>query len=359
MDRIRNPENEIMDFFMAKIRPKGVFVTLLTTEPSEKDANDLQSLERLELVKVWDKMFKGARGAVERRGFIGVHNMPELVGITGACENVDTLFKVDYFGKQAYLAQSDQLYLELLTPHLDRVYAEIQSFRMEEAADDRHLCQFSLFEIEMQGNLDDLIETAEDIVQSACNSVLNRHANGMSRAWYAHAQKHRLDDIRFNRITYTDAVEVLQGAFPWLKWGDDLKANHEKKLTDLFGPVFVTHYPKPIKFFNMKENAENPEVVNSCDLLLPFAGESMGAAERETEHDRIEARLKESDMYARLIELGGKDEDFEWYLNAHKGKDIPLHSGAGIGMARLAQFILGKNDIRECVPFLINSENLL
>ena len=80
---------------------------------------------------------------------------------------------------------------------------------------------------------------------------------------------------------------------------------------------------------------------------------------RQDEHDVIEHRLKTSDMYKRLIDLGGTDEDFAWYLDAHKDKDIPLHSGAGIGMARVAQFLIGADDIRDAVPFLINSENLL
>jgi asparaginyl-tRNA synthetase len=70
-------------------------------------------------------------------------------------------------------------------------------------------------------------------------------------------------------------------------------------------------------------------------------------------------RLKTSDMYARLIELGGTDEDFEWYLSAHRGKDIPDHAGCGIGMARVAQFIIGQPDIRASVPFLMNRDNLL
>lgn len=305
-------------------------------------------------------MFRGAREFVEEAGFIGVHNAPEIVGITGACENVDTLFKVDYFGRQAYLAQSDQLYLELLTPYLEKVYAEIQSFRMEPDADDRHLTQFALFELEHQGDLDDLIENIEGVVRSAVDNVIFldtevHDALGMSPEWIDF-----LRNLEFARITYHDAIQALKvSAFPDLEWGEDLKADHEAELTALFGPVFVTHYPLEIKFFNMRQNEMNPLLVNSCDLLLPFSGESAGAAERETEHDKIVHRLKTSDMYARLIELGGKDEDFEWYLNAHRDKDIPLHSGCGIGMARVAQFILGNNDIRECVPFLMNKDNLL
>jgi len=85
----------------------------------------------------------------------------------------------------------------------------------------------------------------------------------------------------FGRITYTKAVELLAGY--GVKWGDDLKSSHEKMLVNINGnkPLFVTHFPKAMKFFNMKENDESPEVVNSADLLLPAGGEAVGAAERE------------------------------------------------------------------------------
>ena len=318
---------------------------------------------RMYLIKVWDAMFKGARAEVEERGFVGVHNAPELVGITGACENVDTLFKVDFFGKRAYLAQSDQLYLELLTPHLGKVYAEIQSFRMEPEADKRHLCQFSLFEIEHKGDLYELMDNIEAILWRMVDEVL--FAIGSDKMDYAAVSQGRWRGL-FNhpktlaRVTYDWSVEFLQdNGFPELKWGDDLKADHEAAIVAECGPCFVIRYPKSLKFFNMRVNEDDPRVVNSCDLLLPFAGESAGAAERETEHDKIVERLHSSDMYKRLIELGGKDEDFAWYLDAHRDVDVPLHSGAGIGMARIAQFILGVDDIRDAVPFVINSENLL
>jgi hypothetical protein len=105
--------------------------------PAGAHLTDLSG-RRMAIVRIWDAMFRGARSYVERHGFVGVHNMPEIVGVTGACENVDTLFKVDFFGKPAFLAQSDQLYLELLTPQLGRVYAEIQSPRQPRRADRPH-----------------------------------------------------------------------------------------------------------------------------------------------------------------------------------------------------------------------------
>ena len=310
---------------------------------------------RIALVRIWDAMFRGARRYVEARGFIGVHNMPEIVGVTGACENVDTLFKVDFFGKPAFLAQSDQLYLELLTPVLGQVYAEIQSFRMEPDADDRHLCQFALFEIEHLGTLDELIGNISGIVQSATAEVVRSCSAELALFGRDVTE---LRSMEFARITYADAVDLLADEFPDLAWGDDLVAIHEAAIVAHIGPCFVTHYPKDIKFFNMRINDDDARIVNSTDLLLPYAGESAGAAEREHEYATIVERLHTSSMYARLLEHGAQPGDFDWYLDAHKDKEIPLHSGAGIGMARLAQFILGVEDIRDAVPFLLNRENL-
>lgn len=323
--------------------------------PAGAHLTDLSG-RRMAIVRIWDAMFRGARSYVERHGFVGVHNMPEIVGVTGACENVDTLFKVDFFGKPAFLAQSDQLYLELLTPQLGRVYAELQSFRMEPEADDRHLCQFSLFEIEHLGNLDELIGHVSGIVQAAAREVVARCGDELAMFGRNTAE---LRNLAFGRITYDNAIDLLADEFPDLAWGDDLTAVHEEAIVRHLGPCFVTHYPKDIKFFNMRINDSDPRLVNSTDLLLPKAGESAGAAEREHEHARIVERLHTSPMYETLIRNGATDEDFAWYLDAHIDRDIPLHSGAGIGMARVAQFILGVDDIREAVPFIVNRENLL
>lgn len=144
----------------------------------------------------------------------------------------------------------------------------------------------------------------------------------------------------------------------WLKDRDEVVAQCHRWIKAGYHKQIINRKLEPYAHIKVLVTGD-PRVVNSCDLLLPFSGESAGAAERETEHDTIEHRLKTSDMYARLIELGGKDEDFAWYLDAHRDKDIPLHSGCGIGMARVAQFILGQPDIRQSVPFLMNKDNLL
>jgi asparaginyl-tRNA synthetase len=311
---------------------------------------------RLGLIRVWDAMLRGARAYVENQGFVAVHNMPHVVGITGACENIDTLFKTDFFGKQAYLTQTGQLYLELVSQNMRRVYCEIQSFRSEPTIDDRHLCQFHLFEIEHQGNLPELIGHISGIVRNMANRVAAECADVLAN--YGRNPEDLLD-IQFGCMTYERAIAYLRPEFPDLEFGDDLKAHHERLLSSRLGPMFLTHFPMPIKFFNMRQNEQDPRVVNSTDLILPLAGEAAGAAEREHTYDRLVLRLKASPMYRRLLELGGQEEDFAWYLNAHKNKNIPLHSGAGIGVARVAQFLLGLEDIRDAVPFVINRDNLL
>lgn len=340
----------------------------------------LQDPRTASLVRLWHHMFQGARKYVLENGFIGVHNAPELVGIAGSCESVDSLFKVDFFGEEAYLTQSDQLYLEMLTPALGKVYAEIQSFRAEDVVDERHLCQFSLFEIEHLGGLDELIANLQGILQYAVDEVLT-HADQDLQDLGVTLKHHNLlrsvasSSFDLPRMTYTDAVRRLRvDGFPDLVWGDDLKAHHEAALADEFGPMIVSHYNTAQKFFNMRkvrdehltESAHgvssacvDNSVVASCDLILPFSGESAGAAEREHEYEKVVTRLKSSPMYKILRDRGVKDEDFDWYLDAHKDKDIPLHSGAGIGMARVAQFILGASDIREAVPFVIARDSLL
>ncbi|MBF9219726.1 amino acid--tRNA ligase-related protein [Hymenobacter ruricola] len=316
--------------------------------------------KRMAVIKVWDAMMRGARKYCEQEGFVTIHNMPHIVGVTGACENTDTLFTLDWYdGKKMFLPQSNQLYIEMLTQAVEggRVCGEIQSFRKELNADNRRLAQFTLFEIEHLGDLDELLGHLAGIVRTAANEVATKCAKEL--ALFGRDASELLD-LTFKRMTYEAAVELLkENGFPELVFGDDLGATHEGRLTELMGPMFVTHYPEEIKFFNMRTNDDDPRVVNSSDLLLPLSGESAGSAEREFDGAKLREKLQKSSMLEGLIRQGMKLEDFEWYLSFHEEHDVKLHSGAGVGMARVAQFILGQTDIRECVPFLINRDNVI
>jgi asparaginyl-tRNA synthetase len=123
-------------------------------------------------------------------------------------------------------------------------------------------------------------------------------------------------------------------------------------------PTFITHYPEKIKFFNMRRNKNNPDVVNSADLILPFGGEAVGSAEREYDYELLCNKLLKSEMYKRLAEKGKNINDFKWYLELVKKHSIQ-HSGCGIGLNRVTQFILGSHDIRTSTAYPMNAESLM
>jgi asparaginyl-tRNA synthetase len=308
------------------------------------------------VVKTESSLLKGARRYFEEHGFVEVV-VPHLTKATGACENIATMFELDYFAQRSYLSQTGQLYLEVLTPFIDKVWCIGPSFRAEPSADDRHLTEFVLIEIEFAGNFEELLSHIEATICSMVNTTLKERETDLQ---LLNVNTDRLARLSrpFQRITYTEAVGLLTDY--GVRWGDDLKSHHEKALVQMHGnqPLFVTHFPKTIKFFNMRENDENPSIVNSADLLLPMGGEAVGAAEREHRYDKLYQRLIDSSMFKQLAAKGGTTEDFRWYLDFHK-ENRNLHSGWGVGLNRVTQFVLDTDDIRTTTAFPLNSESIL
>jgi len=311
----------------------------------------LQSVARIESTVLF-----GARKYFNENGFIEI-TVPHITKATGACENIATMFNLDFFGERRYLSQTGQLYLEVLTPFLDKVFAIGPSFRAEPSVDERHLVEFTLIELEFRGDFKELLVHIEKIMYNMIQEVIKNCANDLQ---ILGVNVDRLTNLSlpFKRITYSEAVETLQEF--GVKWGDDLKSQHEQFLVEKFGgrPLFVTHFPKTIKFFNMKENDLDPRVVDSADLLLPYSGEAAGAAEREYEYEKLLHRLSESNMLNMLKERGGSINDFGWYLNYYKKFGGCPHSGCGIGLNRITQFILESKDIRKSTVWPMNKETV-
>lgn len=308
------------------------------------------------IVSIEAGLLRSARQYFEKHNFIEVV-VPHITRVTGACENIDTLFSLDYFGEEAYLVQTGQLYLEALIPTLGNVFCVGPSFRAEPKADERHLTEFTLVEIEFPGNFDELLIHIENIVYNMIQTILKNKEKEMK---LLNINKKRLGSIKlpFRRLSYTEAIQILQENNIDIKWGNDLKSTHEKLLVSDGIPTFITHYPEKIKFFNMKRNEKNPEVVNSADLILPFSGEAVGAAEREYKYELLYEKLLNSAMYKRLVEKGKTINDFKWYMDLVKRYSIQ-HSGCGIGLNRITQFILGSDDIRTSTAYPLNSEALM
>lgn len=318
--------------------------------------NILKTEEIQAIAKIESSAMKGARKYCEENNFVEIM-APHITKATGSCENFLTVFEVDYFGRRMYLAQTAQLYLEVLTPSLKRVWCVIHSFRAEPEADDRHLTEFPLIELEFEGNFEDLIKHIEGIIFSMVSKVREEREEEL--------KKFEIDDEYlsvfkppYKRITYTKAIEILKNRGIEIEWGDDIKSKHEKILLEYLGmkPFFLTHWPVHLKFFDMKVNDKDPRIANSCDLILPFSGEAVGGSEREYTYERLKKKLEESQMLKLIKERGGRVEDFDWFLNFYKNTKANLHSGFGVGFNRVIQSILKLPDIRMSTVFPLNRE---
>ena len=269
--------------------------------------------------------------------------VPSLTLATGACENVNTIFEVAFEGGTTWngrtprLSQTGQLFLESCVRDFGNVYCLGKSFRAEMKDDGRHLMEFMLAEIEIPTNLDGLLKGMEGFIRSIATSA---------------GKSYLLDSREFVRIKYSECMEHLD-----LAWGTDLNGKQEQNIvSEMAGnyPTFITHFPIPSpdyeveKFFNMKRQGDE---VLSADLLLPGVGESAGAAEREHDYKKVLDSLVESNMFKRLQELGGSLDDFAWYLNHLKEKGNVPHSGCGIGMARVNQWLLSSDRIQDTTAF--------
>ncbi|MCC7569880.1 hypothetical protein KO465_00865 [Candidatus Micrarchaeota archaeon] len=314
---------------------------------------------KVAVAKVEAQLLKSAREFFDKHDYTEVV-VPHVTRATGACENIDTLFGLNYFGKQGYLTQTGQLYLESLIPDLKNVFCIGPSFRAEPRVDNRHLTEFTLVEIELPCGFNELLDHIEELTTQMVFGVAE---NCKEELEFLGVQAEKLKGIKnnFQRISYTFAIEKLKEQGFEIGWGDDLKSKHEAKLVELNNnnPVFITHFPKAIKFFNMKENDSDSSIVNSADLILPVSGEAVGSAEREHRHDHMVRRLKESFMLKQLEKRGGSIDDFSWYLNLIKDKSNIPHSGCGIGLNRITQFVTNASDIRDTTTFPLNKETMV
>lgn len=331
------------------------------------------------LAKVYESLNAGVMAQYKKIGLTYV-DVPEIVGITGACENIDTLFKVgNRLGLPLFFTQTGQLALEQSLQSFNGCCTVIHSGRDEEEEDERHLRQFRLTEEEAdcsyagmtRDTYDEdkmyemLLEHIQMAIQSMLKQVLKDNSGVLKKVYKRDIAKLEYAAThKFLRIAYEDAVKLLnKNGYPNVHFGDDLKADHEAKIVELLNkkgsevPVFIMKYPKEIKFFNMKVSTTDPRVCLSADCIFPYAGEGTGASVREHDFDKLNERLITSTMYDLHIKRGGVYEDFGWYLNIMKQKATNPHAGYGIGNERVVQYIFGEKDIRNTSLFsLLNQQ---
>ncbi len=303
------------------------------------------------------------------RGFVYVHT-PIITA--SDCEGAGAMFgvttldlqnlprlpegKVDYtrdfFGKPAYLTVSGQLEGEIFALALGNVYTFGPTFRAENSNTPRHLAEFWMIEPEMAFcDLADDMQLAEEFLKYVIGYVLDQC--GPDLEFF----NERIDDSvlatlehvvtsPFERITYTEAVRLLEGAgrsweFP-VHFGVDLQSEHERYLTEekFRRPVIVTDYPREIKAFYMRMN-DDGKTVRAMDVLVPRIGEIIGGSQREERVDVLRERIRAQNL---------NEDAYWWYLELRKYGSVP-HAGFGLGLERMLMYLTGMKNIRDVVPF--------
>ncbi|MFV8750793.1 asparagine--tRNA ligase [Nannocystaceae bacterium ST9] len=304
------------------------------------------------------------------RGFFYVHT-PIITG--SDCEGAGEMFRVttldvgapprhpdgsiaedqDFFAKPTYLTVSGQLNGEAFAMGLSEIYTFGPTFRAENSNTSRHVAEFWMIEPEMAwADLDDDADLAEAFVKHLLRTALDRC--GEDLAFFDDrvekgliARLERVANANFARITYTEAVALLEKSeakfeFP-VGWGKNLQAEHERFITEkvLERPTFVFDYPKQIKAFYMRRNPDDMTVA-AMDLLVPKVGELIGGSQREERLDVLEAIIA-ADSHLNMA-------DYQWYLDTRRFGAAP-HAGFGLGFERLVMYVTGMENIRDVIPF--------
>ncbi len=302
---------------------------------------------------------------MHEEGFIYVHT-PIIT--KSDCEGGSELFRVstqdiyskdstllpndELFGGKTYLTPTGQLEGEAMALALGKIYTFGPTFRAENSNTTRHANEFWMMEPEIAFcDLDGLMDFEEKMIKSVIRHLLTTCVDELEfcNKNIDTGLIERLELVansEFGRITYTDAIKILEKNnenFEFkVDWGCDIQTEHERYLSEVAfnKPVFVTHYPKEIKAFYMKQD-DGGKTVSAVDLLVPGIGELTGGSQRETDFDKLTHRMSE---------LGLKQEDYWWYLNLRKYGSVE-HSGFGIGFERLIMYVTGMSNIRDVELF--------
>jgi len=311
----------------------------------------IRSRKQWALLRLRATVMRACRDWLDQHGFVEM-STPILTPAAG--EGTSTLFEVDYFGEQVYLAQTGQLYNEANIYSFGKVYCFGPTFRAEKSKTRRHMTEFWMLEPEAAFcDLDQLMEIEEQMVSYVVQRCLDERANELK---VLERDTSLLENVvpPFPRVSYDEAFERItairaQTADPELKealtleWGQDFGSPHETELTKQFDrPMFVYGFPTKAKAFYMEPWPNRPEVCKSVDMLAPEGyGEITGGSERISDPDLLLKRIHEEKLPA---------EAFKWYLDLRRYGSVP-HSGFGLGVERTVAWIAGVHHIRETNPF--------
>ena len=308
----------------------------------------VRSAKQWAALRIRSEIMKSIHDFYEKEGFIRF-DAPILT--PSACEGTSTLFSTQYFDEKAYLTQSGQLYAEVGAMAFGKVYVFGPTFRAEKSKTRKHLTEFWMVEPEVAfADLNDNMDLGERFIEHIVQSVLANRARELE---ILERDLGKLESIRgpFPRISYDEALQVLEKKGVSIPWGEDFGAPHETALGEVFGkPVFVHHMPSQIKafYFKQSDTVGGPATEGTgkyalgCDLIAPDGyGEIIGGGQREENYEVLKRRIAEHQL---------KEEDYAWYLDLRRFGSVP-HSGFGLGVERTVAWMTGVEHVRETIPF--------
>jgi asparaginyl-tRNA synthetase len=300
----------------------------------------LRSHRQHAVLRVRHEIIRACRNFFDERGFILV-DAP--IFTPNACEGTTTLFQTQYFDETAYLTQSGQLYSEATAAAFGKVYCFGPTFRAEKSKTRRHLMEFWMVEPEVAfAQLADMMELAEQFLTFVVQRVLETRRHELS---VLERDVSKLEAVKapFPRLTYEEAVSVLQKRNNPTKLGEDFGGDEETIISQEFDrPVIVHRYPTALKAFYMQPDEARPDLALCMDVLAPEGyGEIIGGGQRIHDVELLRARLKEHCL---------PEEAFRWYLDLRQFGSVP-HAGFGMGIERAVAWICGLEHVRETIPF--------
>lgn len=302
----------------------------------------LRSKRQFAIQQIRNEMIRATYEFFNKEGFIKM-DAPILTG--SSPEGTTELFETDYFDKKAYLSQSGQLYAEAGAMAYGKVFTFGPVFRAEKSKTRRHLTEFWMIEPEMAfTHQDESLEIQERYIAFLVQSVIDQCQYELKLLDRDVDQLKKYTKLPYPRISYDQAIEMLQKGVMDVKWGDDFGSPEETYISDQFEqPVFILNYPQSIKPFYMKPKPGAEDKLYVCaDLLAPEGyGEIIGGSERETDYDKLTAKIE-----AKGLDLA----EYQWYLDLRKYGSVP-HSGFGLGLERAITWICHLDHLRETIPF--------
>jgi asparaginyl-tRNA synthetase len=301
----------------------------------------LRSRRQHAAIRVRHEVIKAIRDYFDSHGFTLVDTP---IFTPAACEGTTTLFEVDYFeDEKVYLTQSGQLYNEANAMAFGNVYCFGPTFRAEKSKTRRHLTEFWMVEPEMAyADLEDVKRVAEELIVYIVGRVLENRREELKTL---ERDISKLESVKapFPRISYDEAVKILQGKGSEIQWGGDFGNTDETLLTeDWDRPVIIDRYPTEIKGFYFQPDAVRPELALGVDIIAPEGyGEIVGGGQRIHDLQLLEKRLEEHHL---------PREAFEWYLDLRRFGSVP-HAGFGMGVERFVAWMCGLEHVRETIAY--------